>query len=137
LRGLEGGACGEVTLYYKQQEVYKPVRLCAIRKAEEASDQRSAAKGVERLKVMNRMKRHGKPPSEAQVANNRYVIVIMSLLETDAELILHLYRFRWQIELVFKRLKSLFEYNQIPSKVDISAKAQVYGKLLLAAFGET
>jgi hypothetical protein len=63
-QGLEAGECGEVTLYYKQQEGYKPVRLCAIRKTAEAE-------GVERLKVMNRMKSHGKPPSEAQLANNR------------------------------------------------------------------
>jgi hypothetical protein len=47
-----------------------------------------------------------------------------------------LYRFRWQIELVFKRLKSLFGYNQIPSKIEASAKAWFYGKLLLAAFCE-
>jgi hypothetical protein len=33
--------------------------------------------------------------------------------------------------------KSLFEYNQIPSKVAASAKAWFYGKLLLAAFCET
>jgi IS4 transposase len=59
-----------------------------------------------------------------------------SLLETGAELIPRLYRFRWQIELVFKRLKSLFGYNRIPSKVEAPGKAQVYGKLLLAAFCE-
>jgi hypothetical protein len=41
-------------------------------------------KGVERLKAMNRMKSHGKPPSEVQLANNRYVIVMTSLLETEA-----------------------------------------------------
>jgi IS4 transposase len=68
-------------------------------------------KGIERLKAMNRMKSHGKPPSEAPLANNRYGIVMTSLLETDAELILQRSRFRWQIELVFKRLKSLFGYN--------------------------
>jgi hypothetical protein len=83
------------------------------------------------------MKRHKKPPSEAQLANNRYIIVITSLLEVEAALLLELYRFRWQIELVFNRLKSLFGYNQIPSKVEASAKAQVYGKLLVAAFCET
>jgi hypothetical protein len=131
-QGLEAGARGEVTLYYKLKEEYKPVRLCAIRKTEEAEK-----KGIERLKVMNRMKSHGKLPSQAQLGNNRYIIVLTSLLETDAQLILQLYRFRWQIELIFKRLKSLFGYNQIPSKVDISAKAWFYGKLLLAAFCET
>jgi hypothetical protein len=55
-------------------------------------------KDIERLKAMNRMKIHGKPPSETQLANNRYVIVIASLLETDACLILQLYRFRRQKE---------------------------------------
>jgi hypothetical protein len=108
---LKPGAGGEVTLYYKVKDEYKPVRICAIGKTEKAE-----AKGIERLKEMNRMKSHGKPPSEAQLANNRYVIVVTSLLETDACLILQLYRFRWQIELVFKRPKSLLGYNQIPIK---------------------
>jgi hypothetical protein len=91
---------------------------------------------------MNRMKIHGKPPSEAQLTNSRYVIVASSLLKTDACLILQLYRFRWQIELVFKRHRtcspqSLFGYNQIPSKDAVSGKAWFYGKLLPAAFCET
>jgi hypothetical protein len=60
-----------------------------------------------------------------------------SLHEPEACLNLQLDRFRWQIELVFKRLKSLFWYNQIPSHVEASAKAWFYGKLLLAAFCET
>jgi hypothetical protein len=141
-RGPEPGECGEVTLYYKRKEEYKPVRLYAIRKTEEASNRRFEAKGVERLKVMNRMKSHGKPPGEARLANNRYVIVMTSPLETGACLILQLYRFRWQIEPVFKRLRtcspqSLFGYNRIPSKVEVSARAWFYGKLLLAAFCET
>jgi IS4 transposase len=77
-------------------------------------------KGVDRLKAKKRMKGCGKPPSGAQLVNNRYVIVKTSLLETGAELIVRLYRFRWQIELVFKRLKSLFGYNRIPSKREVS-----------------
>ncbi|MDR3161280.1 MAG: transposase [Spirochaetaceae bacterium] len=36
---------------------------------------------------------------------------------------------RWQIELAFKRLKSLFGYNEIPMKVEASARAWFYGKL--------
>jgi IS4 transposase len=64
-------------------------------------------------------------------------MVMTGLLETGAELIPRRYRFRRRIELVFKRLKSLFGDNRIPSKVEASAKAQVYGKLLLAAFCET
>jgi IS4 transposase len=63
-------------------------------------------KGIERMKVMKCMKSHGKPPSEAQLENNRYVIVMTSLFETEAELILQVYRFRWQIDLVFKGLRT-------------------------------
>jgi IS4 transposase len=44
---------------------------------------------------------------------------------------------RWEIELVFKRLKSLFHYNEIPSKLEGTAHAWFYGKLLLAGLCET
>jgi hypothetical protein len=108
-QALEPGDCGEVILYDKQKETSKPIRVCAIRKSETASDQRSAEKGVERLKAMNRMGSHGKPPSEAQLANNQYIIVVTSLLAPAASLIMQLYRFRWQIELVFKRLGAVKE----------------------------
>jgi hypothetical protein len=135
-RDLEPGSYGDITLYYKLKEEYRPVRLCAVRKTEEAADQKSAAKDIERLSAMNRMKSQEKPPGEVQLPDDRYIMLITSLFETDAELILQLYRFRQQIEPVFKRFKSLFGYNQIPAKVEASAKAQVYGKLLLAAFCE-
>jgi IS4 transposase len=129
---LEPGCCGEVTLYYRVKGEYKPIRFCAIRKTEEGEK-----KGVEMLKAKKRVKSRGKSPGEAQLASNRYVIVMTSLLETGPELILQLYRFRQRIELVFKRPQSLFGYNRTPSKVEAPAKAQVYGKLLLAAFCET
>jgi IS4 transposase len=44
---------------------------------------------------------------------------------------------RWQIELAFKRLKSLFQYGEVPSKLDENARAWFYGKLLLSALSET
>jgi hypothetical protein len=93
--------------------------------------------GDEWLKALNRMKSRGKPPSEAQLADNQYIIVISSLVEADACVLLQVYRFRRRIELVFKRLKPLFGYNQIPSQVEASAKAWFYGRLLPAAFCET
>jgi hypothetical protein len=40
------------------------------------------------------------------------------------------------VEIVFKELKSLFGYNHIPSKLDATARAWFYGKLLLAALCE-
>jgi IS4 transposase len=72
--------------------------------------------------------------SETQEAYNRYIIVATSFgKEVAAASIMALYRTRWRIEIVFKELKTLFGYNQIPSKLDTTARAWFYGKLLLAA----
>jgi IS4 transposase len=75
--------------------------------------------------------------STAQIAYNRYVIVVTSITDAAPELLLDLYRQRWQIELAFKRLKSLFKYHEIPARIEASARAWFYGKLLLAALCET
>jgi IS4 transposase len=130
--GLGEGESGEVTVYYKAGDEYRPVRICARRKSEEEERQ-----GRERMEKTNRRKGRGEA-SESQDAYNRYIIVATSLDGVaSAGEILELYRMRWAIEMVFKRLKSLFHYNEIPWKLEGTAKAWFYGKLLLAAFCET
>jgi hypothetical protein len=39
---------------------------------------------------------------------------------------------RWQIELAFKRLKSLAQFGHVPKHHDRSSRAWIYGKLLVA-----
>ena len=46
--------------------------------------------------------------------------------------VLSSYRMRWQIELVFKRLKSLAQLGHVPKHDDRSCRAWLYGKLLIA-----
>jgi hypothetical protein len=112
---------------------YEPVRLCILRK-----DSDSERKGLKRLKKENQRKCGGKPVSELQFESNKYIIVATSLTEdVTASQILELYRARWQIEIAFKRLKSLFQYNDLPANNSASVKAWFYGKLLLAALCET
>ena len=131
-KGLKPEETGEKTLYYEYEGEYKPLRFCVLRKSKEAEQ-----KGLEALRK-TQMRKHGnKELSKAQMAYNRYVIIITSITDIAAELILDLYRQRWQIELVFKRLKSLFKYHEIPVHVEQSARAWFYGKLLLAALCET
>ena len=68
----------------------------------------------------------------------KYIIIATSLGdEVSATEVMELYRARWQIEIAFKRLKSLFQYNDLPAKHSKSALAWFYGKLLLAALCET
>ena len=52
-----------------------------------------------------------------------------------ASQVLQWYRTRWQVELVFKRFKSLALLGHLP-KYDDSAKAWLYGKLLVARLVE-
>jgi IS4 transposase len=100
-------------------------------------DRGSEEAGLERLRRENQHKRGGKAVSGQQREYNKYRVVATSLgEEVSAKEVLRLYRMRWQIELAFKRLKSLFQYGQVPSKLDQSARAWFYGKLLVAALSE-
>ena len=50
--------------------------------------------------------------------------------------VLEWYRRRWQVELVFKRFKSLAQLGHLPRRDDESARAWLYGKLLVALLVE-
>jgi hypothetical protein len=112
---------------------YEPIRICALRK-----DAASEKAGLKRIQKTNQRKQGGKAATEEQRENNKYIMVATSLgEEASAARVLELYRLRWQIELAFKRMKSLFHYNDLPAKHSGSVRAWFYGKLLLAALCET
>jgi len=95
-------------------------------------------KGMQRLKKENQRKRGGKPVSALQQEYNKYIIVVTSVeKDVTAEQVLEFYRARWQIEIAFKQLKSIFEYNEMPARKTENIKTWFYGKLLLAALCET
>lgn len=120
---------GEITLNYKTGNEYKPIRICAVRKTAEAE-----MKGISQIKRSNSKKMRGKV-SEKQSIYNKFVIVATNL-NAESKNIMELYRMRWQIELVFKRLKSIFSYDKMPSKSKATIEAWFYGKLLIAAICE-
>lgn len=63
-----------------------------------------------------------------------YVILLTSLPTNlfSATDVLALYRFRWQIELAFKRFKSLLGLGNLPARGRPLAKAWIYAKLITA-----
>ena len=68
----------------------------------------------------------------------KYVIVFTTFPAaefTNAD-VLEWYRTRWQVELVFKRFKSLAQLGHLPKRDDESAKAWLYGKLFVALLVE-
>jgi IS4 transposase len=61
-------------------------------------------------------------------------MIFTTLLDSvlGAAEVLEYYRFRWQIELVFKRLKSILAVGHLPKHDEQSSRAWLYGKLFVA-----
>jgi hypothetical protein len=126
---LKAWEYGEITGYCSINGEKEAIRVCAVRK-----DAMKEWEGRIRLK----RERSGVYLSDLRKAYNKYIIVITSLgEEVSTQQILDLYRTRWQIEIAFKRLKSLFRYNEMPARKGENIKTWFYGKLLLAALCET
>ena len=108
-----------------------PGHICALRKSEAAT--------LKALRSIKRKAQMGGPePKPETLAYAAYVIVFSTLPpdEFSAQQVLEWYRLRWQIELAFKRWKSLAQMGHLPKQDDSSARAWLYGKLLLALLGQ-
>ena len=106
-------------------------RLCAIRKSEEAAER--ARRRIQRKAQQG----GGKPkPETLQYASYVMVFTTVPASRLSTAEVLEWYRVRWQIELVFKRLKSLAELGALPKHDDHSARAWLYGKLLIVLLGQ-
>ncbi len=106
------------------------VRLCAYRKT--AAQTQAAVHAIER--EARRKGSHVKPQT-LEIAG--YVIVLTTLMQPSAQAIMEFYRRRWQIELAFKRLKSLLQLGHLKKTDPAGAKAWLQGKLMVACLIET
>ena len=107
------------------------LRLIAIRKTRQAEE-----KELKRLKAI--ASRKGKTVSVFSRKLAAYVCVVTDL---DAEALdalesLELYRVRWQVELMFKRLKSLVHLGNLRAKSPSLARAIIFAKILGALLVE-
>jgi hypothetical protein len=101
-------------------------RLCAVRKTAQA-----ATKARARVRRESARGGHALRPETLEAAD--YVFVFTTLDEhTPAEQVLALYRMRWQIELEFKRLKSLIQLGHLKKHDEQAARSWLQGKLLVA-----
>lgn len=92
---------------------------------------------IARDKVRARASKAGKKRDNRSLVAAGFVMVLTSLpAEYQPEDILALYRFRWQIELLFKRFKSLLDLGELPAKKAQTAKSWIYAKLILALLAE-
>jgi len=82
--------------------------------------------------------KRGRTPDPRSLKAAGFVLLLTSLppAEFPPGRVLALYRLRWQVELAFKRLKSLLGLGALPAKSADLARAWLWAKLILALLAE-
>jgi hypothetical protein len=127
LRSLAVGSCREwPALVRHGPDAYRG-RLVAVQRSRWAAC-------LERRALRKRAAKQQKRLSRTAVflAGYFYVWTDVPVKVLDATAVLSWYRCRWQIELCFKRMKSLLGLGALPKKREDSCRAWLHGKLLIA-----
>ncbi len=106
-------------------------RICVIRKSK-------AAIALAHKKLRRKASKQSSQLQPETLVYAQYVMVLTTFPEAEfpVGVVLQFYRFRWQIELVFKRFKQIAQIGHIPKHDPQSAKAWLYGKLFVALLTE-
>lgn len=107
------------------------LRLVVRRKAPEQAQ-------AEQKRLLKDAKKRGRKPDPRSLEAANYILLLTSLPADafSAADVLTLYRFRWQIELAFKRMKSLAGLDQLPAKKPELARAWIYARLIAVLMAE-
>lgn len=126
LRRLPAKGAREWPVQFRWQNQTHALRLCAMRKSRTATERA-------RRKALRKAQRNDTTPDPEAIELAEYILVLTSMPGSfPAEQVLELYRSRWQIELAFKRLKTLLAAGHVPKTKDRSARAWMQAKLLTA-----
>jgi Transposase DDE domain len=127
LRPLKVGQITEFPVWFACGGRRIKARLCALRKSEDQAE-RTRRKLKKRLN--GRFERVA--PATLEFANFIVVVCTVAAEQMDGRTAMEFYRARWQVELAFKRLKSLLMLGQLPKKKEKSCQAWMQGKILTA-----
>ena len=107
------------------------VRLCAVRKS-------AAAIALAQKKLRRKARKEGWQLQPESLIYAQYVMVLSTFPKAtyDTKRVLEAYRLRWQVELVFKRLKQIAQLGHLPKHDQESSQAWLYGKLFVALLTE-
>jgi hypothetical protein len=124
------GQLAEWPIWIRSGEAEIAGRVCAIRKSRQAIEQAQ--------RRLDRKQQDGKSVGPETRKYAEYVLVFTTLPASEAstEKVLETYRLRWQIELTFKRLKSIAQIGHLPKRDDQSSRAWLYGKLFVALLSQ-
>jgi hypothetical protein len=90
-------------------------------------------------KAARQSRKKGRIPDKRSIAAAQLVMVFTTLPEEQLShsSVLDLYRYRWQVELAFKRLKQLLRLGRLPHQNEQAAQSWILSKLVVALLLET
>ncbi|ARM86845.1 IS4 family insertion sequence transposase protein [Rhizobium sp. CIAT894] len=93
---------------------------------------------AEQTRLLKAASKRGKQPDPRSLEAAKYILLLTALpvATFPPADILTLYRFRWQIELAFKRFKSLAGLDNLPAKKPELAQAWLFARLIVAITAE-
>jgi hypothetical protein len=124
LRGLPDATPTEFPLFCQLGHRRMAVRLVAIRKSE------AAAQKSRQKTLRERNKKGNVDPRTLEAAGYIFVLTNLPPETLSTADVLEFYRFRWQIELAFKRLKSIMGLDVLPAKDPQLARMYLLTRLL-------
>ncbi|MCA1733878.1 MAG: IS4 family transposase [Acidobacteria bacterium] len=127
LESLPEAEPGDFPVFFRTPEGERiPVRLVAIRKSEPAADHA-------RKRIREERSKKGRQIDLRTLKAAGFTFLLTNLSEEiSAASVLALYRFRWQIEMKFKTLKSLLDLDNVPARTEEGLRVWVFAKLLVA-----
>jgi hypothetical protein len=125
LETLSPNEIGDWPLRLEYKNKYYSVRLVAIRKSSQAAEKT-------RRELHKQARKKGKQLKKETLKAAHFIFVVTDLPQNDISCtqVLELYRMRWQIELVFKRLKSILGFDRLRAKDDKLCQTYLLGKIL-------
>lgn len=135
LKRLHGTQVGDWPCYVYGEEGEERMiagRVCAIKKSKIATE-------LAQQKAMRKSSKDGYEvkPETIMAAGYIFVFTTMKREVMTASSVLEMYRGRWQIELAFKRLKSIIGLGHLPKQDPEGARAWIHGKIFASFLIET
>ncbi|HYZ22955.1 MAG TPA: transposase [Rhodopila sp.] len=104
-----------------------PLRLIILRQSAERTEHIRR-----RLRRSAPRKQHTLDPRSLVAAEFLILATSLPIALYPAKEVLAVYRLRWQIEMAFKRLKSLLHIDQLPTRTPAASQSWLYAHLILA-----
>jgi len=130
LRNLHYGQTQEWPVRIKYGEQILAGRVCAMKRSPEAAEK-------ERHEILQEVSKKQRKVSATTLELAGYLLIFTTLEPCfNIDFIIKCYRLHWQIELFFKRLKSILGLGCLPKYDQECATAYLSGKILIAVLME-